>query len=73
MYQLELGDVISNAHLTGSKKGNVIYTNWRKGKTDRMEQIDMKKNATVFDKLKQSARTNTLFHKLKYVFDKRNN
>ena len=71
--QLDLGDVVSNAFLVGSSKGNAVYNTWMQEKKKRLEEIDKERNMTVFDKLKRAGRTNTLFHKLKYVYDKRNN
>ena len=72
--QLDLGDVISHTCLIGViKKGSEIYNNWLREKRIQLEEIDKEKDATVFDRLQNASRTNTLFHKLKYAFDKGNN
>ena len=66
--------MISHAALVGMiKKGSEAYNAWRQQKQVQLEKIEMEKNATVFDKLKAAARSNTLFDKLKYAYDKGNN
>jgi hypothetical protein len=65
MQLLELGDMISSAHLTGTKTGNAAYQKWKNGMQRKFEEIEKEEHMTVFDRLKQKAQPNTLFTRFK--------
>ena len=64
---LNLADITATSNAIGSKKGNILYNNWRRKKIDDIEKIKNKKEQTVFDRLiNRSEKTNTVFDRLKY-------
>lgn len=64
--QLELGEIVSNSILVGSKKGNAVYNKWRSAMKMKITEIEKEKRiVTVFDRLHQEKKSNTIFDRLK--------
>ena len=67
--KLELSRVIAISNLVGTKNGNVNYNNWRRELIIELEDLEIDKLLTVFEKLKRNKgkNTNTVFDKLKRI------
>lgn len=69
--QLELANVISNAHFSGTKEGNNIFNTWKNLKLRDFNELLRKYNEpekTVFEKLKGTKKLpNTVFTRLKMM------
>jgi len=69
--KLELAEVISNANLVGTKKGNVFFNTWKQKIVDKIIEIREKNTLTVFQKLNKKKKTNTVFDKMRFFKDKK--
>lgn len=64
--KLNLGEVLQECKLIGSKKGNRAYNFWRNKLTSEYNNLIHVEEETVFEKFKKSAiPPNTLFEKFK--------
>lgn len=67
--RLKLADTIAMAQQTNTKKGNMIYTRWRRNIIDTIDDLNKElhvENLTVFERLHRAKKTNsTVFDKLK--------
>ena len=67
--ELRLANIIAIASAAGTKGGNKQFVIWQRGKITELEdmQAEETETMTIFEKLKKSKQSNTLFSKLKYM------
>ena len=70
-HELMLSNSIAVSRQLGTKKGNSAYSTWRQTKINKLTELMQPiKKKTIFDKLKDKRKDNTVFGKLKH-FKKR--
>ena len=68
-----MAEIIAVASVASTKHGNKQFTVWQRRKIAALEdmQAEEDETLTVFEKMKKSKRTNTLFSRLKYMAGKK--
>jgi len=69
--EMRLANIIAIAISSNTKAGNRQYNRWQRNKATELEDVQKEETLTVFEKLRKSTRSNTIFSRIQFMAGKK--